>query len=73
MQVSISNEEDLLLFIRKQRLSKGYSQASMAYHLNISQNYYCKIENGKLMMKIDTLCRLMQLLEIEFNVLKESF
>lgn len=68
MQSTISNTEELLLFIRKQRTAKGYSQASMAYHLNISQNYYCKIESGKMMMKVDILLKLMQTLEIEINV-----
>ncbi|WP_143069887.1 helix-turn-helix domain-containing protein [Hymenobacter actinosclerus] len=49
------NKMEIHCVLRKVREYKGISQECMAYHLNISQNCYHKIESGKVSMKVETL------------------
>ncbi|WP_445748241.1 helix-turn-helix domain-containing protein [Polaribacter sp.] len=50
--------------IRNYRLIKGYSQEYMSSELNISQTAYHKIESGKIKLKVCTLLKIADVLEI---------
>lgn len=50
--------------VRKARLAKGMSQAQLAEALNISPPYVSNIETGKHIMKITTLIKLTEALEV---------
>lgn len=58
--------------IRNYRLIKGYSQEYMSSELNISQTAYHKIESGKVKLKVSTLLRIAELLEIDLLVLFQN-
>jgi transcriptional regulator with XRE-family HTH domain len=51
--------------IRRLRESKGYSQEYMAVQLGMSQNGYCKIENGKVDVKAKTLQMIAEVLDVD--------
>lgn len=51
--------------IRLLRLKKNYSQEYMAYHLNISQSYYAKIENNKSDLTIAIFCKICKILDVD--------
>jgi transcriptional regulator with XRE-family HTH domain len=51
--------------LRKLREAKGYSQEYMALQLEMSQNGYCKIENGRVDIKLKTLQRIADILQIK--------
>jgi transcriptional regulator with XRE-family HTH domain len=56
--------QDILRFIRSRREQLGYSQEYMAFKLEMSQNAYCKIENGNCRLTIDTLLVIGQVLQV---------
>jgi len=57
--------------IRKSRTEKGYSQQFVADLLNISQNAYCKIENGQTRLLVSTLLAITEILEVKLcDILK---
>jgi transcriptional regulator with XRE-family HTH domain len=60
------NTQDILRFIRSRREELGYSQEYMAFKLAISQNAYCKIENGNCRLTIDTLLAIGQVLQVSW-------
>ncbi len=55
--------------IRKIRRSKDYSQEYMAHQLEITQKAYSDLENGKTRMKLKTMKKLSEILEIPLNSL----
>jgi transcriptional regulator with XRE-family HTH domain len=57
----------ILSKITAKRLEKRYSQQYMADSLSITQGYYNKLENGKNEMSIQTLCRIMEILEMDIS------
>jgi transcriptional regulator with XRE-family HTH domain len=52
--------------IRKIRLEKNYTQEYIATKLNISQSYYGRIENGKADLNIDTLYKILTILNTDY-------
>tara|TARA_R110002050_G_scaffold284397_1_gene433509 strand:- start:1328 stop:1555 length:228 start_codon:yes stop_codon:yes gene_type:complete len=61
--------KSIRLKIRNFRLIKGYSQEFMSSKLNISQIAYHKIESGKIKLKVCTLLKIVDILEIELSSL----
>ncbi len=61
-------EEEILqliyIRIRKFRHEKGYTQQNIADLLKISQNAYCKIENGHTRLLVSTLISLAGIFEV---------
>lgn len=55
--------------IRKIRRLKDYSQEYMAYQLEITQKAYSDLENGKVRMKLKTMKKLSEILEVPLNTL----
>jgi transcriptional regulator with XRE-family HTH domain len=53
--------------IRKFRYDKGLTQEKVANHLNISQNAYHKIENGRTKLLVVTLLMLADIFEVNPN------
>ncbi len=53
--------------IRFERLKKEYSQEVMASLLNISQNAYSKIENGKTTLTVKRLQEIALILEVPID------
>ncbi|TDP61149.1 helix-turn-helix protein [Flavobacterium dankookense] len=52
--------------IRTIRLEKNYTQEYIATKLNISQSYYGRIENGKADLNIDTLYKILTILDTDY-------
>jgi transcriptional regulator with XRE-family HTH domain len=50
--------------IKKYRDDKGYTQEFMAHQLNITQNSYSNLENGKSYLRVDVLEEIAKILEI---------
>lgn len=50
--------------IQKQRIALGYTQQYVYEHLDISQNHYSRIENGRAGMSFEILLQLSELLNI---------
>lgn len=50
--------------IRETRRKKDFSQEYIAFLLGISQSQYCKLESGSKIFEIDTLSKLLDVLEI---------
>ncbi|WP_298126821.1 helix-turn-helix domain-containing protein [uncultured Clostridium sp.] len=57
------------LKIKESRLAAGYSQAHMASLLHISKSYYSDLENGKYPIKLSTLCKIGEVLDIDVHEL----
>jgi len=53
--------------IRKLRYEKGLTQEQVANHLNMSQNAYHKIENGRTKLLVVTLLMLADLFKVNPN------
>ena len=60
--------QNVLAQIKKTRMSLGYSQEYMSYQLNMSQNHYCKIENGQIRLSADTMFRIAGVLKIQITL-----
>jgi transcriptional regulator with XRE-family HTH domain len=56
-------------YIRKLRISRGYSQYFMANALTISQNAYCLLENGQTKFNFERLIRIAEI----FNLVPMEF
>lgn len=58
-------------YLRERRKSKGLSQKDVAQKLNISESYYCLIENGERQQKIniDILSKLSEIFGVPFDEL----
>lgn len=52
------------LKIKEYRLKAGYSQAFMASKLHISRSYYSDLEKDKYPIKLSTLCKVGQVLNV---------
>lgn len=50
--------------LRKIRQQKAFSQEYVAYILEISQAQYSRLENGSMVFRIDTLGKLLKILEV---------
>ncbi len=59
--------------IRKLRYDQGLSQEKVANHLNISQNAYHKIENGRTKLLVLTLLMLADVFKVSPNHFFENF
>lgn len=55
--------------IKKLREQIGLTQDDMAFALNISQNAYCLIENGKTKLDIERLFKIAEVLKVDPNSL----
>lgn len=53
--------------IRKLRYEKGLTQERVANHLNISQNAYHKIENGRTKLLVVTLLMLTDIFKVNLS------
>lgn len=60
-------------YIRKLRVSKGYSQYDMAYSLSISQNSYWLLENGKTKLTVEYIEAISKRLDISFEVFIQGY
>ncbi|MEQ9262186.1 MAG: helix-turn-helix transcriptional regulator [Owenweeksia sp.] len=58
--------------IRKIRAKKGYSQEAISFDLGISQNAYSKIECGRSSLRLETLLKLSQALNLKVIMDKNS-
>lgn len=50
--------------IREARQKKAYSQEYVAYILGVSQAQYSRLENGSMVFRVDTLGKLLKILEV---------
>ena len=57
--------KEAIKLIRKMRIEKNYSQEYVASKLNISQSYYGRIENSKANLDLETLNKILEVLEID--------
>ncbi|PSL47553.1 helix-turn-helix protein [Chitinophaga niastensis] len=55
--------------IRKLRMERNLTQEYIAHELDISQNAYCKIENGQVNITVDRLEKIAAILETPLAVL----
>jgi transcriptional regulator with XRE-family HTH domain len=55
--------------IKNSRIEKGYSQYYVGLQLNISQISYHKLETGKTELKVKTLLKLANILDVEESYL----
>jgi transcriptional regulator with XRE-family HTH domain len=55
--------------IRKLRMERNLTQEYIAHELDISQNAYCKIENGQVNITVDRLEKIAAILETPMVVL----
>lgn len=53
--------------VREYRLAKGYSQEKTAELLGTSTTYYSRFERGSIGMKLSTLQKLAEILELDLN------
>ena len=60
-------------YIRKMRINKGYSQYDMAYSLNISQNSYWLLENGKTKLTVEHIEAISKKLDMSFEVFIQGY
>ena len=60
-------EDWILIALRALRQEKNYSQEYIASKLNISQSYYGRIENGKSVLTIVMLHRILDFFEIDYT------
>jgi transcriptional regulator with XRE-family HTH domain len=51
--------------IRQYRMLRGYSQEYVAFHLDISQKAYSKLERGETRLTVDRLLKLCEIMGIE--------
>lgn len=63
LQTSISHTARVAVKIRTLRRNREYSQEYMALLLNISQNAYSRLENGKTPITIDRLYQISTILQ----------
>lgn len=57
------------LKIKEYRIAAGYTQDYVSNILGVSKSYYCELENGKYPVKLSTLCKIGQVLNISANSL----
>jgi transcriptional regulator with XRE-family HTH domain len=55
----------ILFNIKEQRIHLAYSQSHVARKLSISQNAYCKIENGQTSLSVERLIQIADILQTE--------
>jgi len=55
--------------IRKLRMERSFTQEYVALELGISQNAYCKIENGQVQLTIDRLQKIAAILDTPLALL----
>ena len=55
--------------IRKLRLERSYTQEYVALELGISQNAYCKIENGQVQLTVERLEKIAVILDVPMATL----
>ena len=58
--------------LRKLRMLKEYSQEAVADELGVCQKTYSNMENGKTQITLQTLKKIAELFEIDFNDLISS-
>ena len=59
--------KDLVLkTLRSIRLENNYTQEYISIELNISQSYYGRIENGKAVLDIVKLCKILKILHTDY-------
>lgn len=56
---------NILFLIREIRFAKGYSQEYMAYRLEISQQSYSRLENGRQDLRMSQLIEIANILDVE--------
>lgn len=59
------------LKIKKYRIKKKLTQKELAHRIEMSQNYYCELENGKYDIKLSVLCKIAKELRVKPNILFE--
>lgn len=52
-------------YVRKLRQQNGYSQYFMANAINISQNAYCLLENGRTNMHVERIVQIAEVFKLE--------
>jgi len=52
--------------IKKARLKKGFSQEKVARECDISNNYYCMLENNKANPSLTLMVKINDLLDLKF-------
>lgn len=72
LQKTISHTVRVAVKIRVLRRNREYSQEYMALLLNISQNAYSRLENGKTPITIDRLYQICTILQTNPTVLLET-
>lgn len=72
LQKTISHTARIAVKIRVLRRNREYSQEYMALLLNISQNAYSRLENGKTPITIDRMYQICTILQVSPVVLLES-
>lgn len=55
------------LRIKIVRIKNGLTQKELAKKLNMSQNYFSELENGKYDIKLSTLCEIAKILDVDPN------
>ncbi|MDO5616003.1 MAG: helix-turn-helix transcriptional regulator [Cruoricaptor ignavus] len=53
--------------LREKRLQKGFSQEYMALAIEISQAHYSRIERGERKVDIETLGKILQILDLDIQ------
>lgn len=60
-------------YIRKIRIENGYSQYDMANALEISQNSYCLLENGRTKFMLDRIIQIAAVFELSPKEFLEGY
>ncbi|EDT87197.1 helix-turn-helix domain-containing protein [Clostridium botulinum] len=59
------------LKIKKYRIKKKLTQKELAHRIEMSQNYYCELENNKYDIKLSVLCKIARELNVNTKALFE--
>lgn len=59
--------KDFGLWLKEARLRKGWYQDMVAAQANLTQSYYCNIEQGKRMPTLMTSLRLCEILDLDYS------
>lgn len=60
-------------FLRQLRLERGYSQDTMANMMELSQNSYCLMENGRTRISLEHIQQIAKALDISSSELISSY
>lgn len=66
MKEDVSRIEKIISVLRDERISQGISQDDLAEMCNTSPSHICRVENGKIIPRLDTVMKIGKALGLNF-------